>query len=457
MPRIAGAFGPGVISEETATIGFWDFTGQDRVSVRAADARIDPSDPRHDWLFKNAQRYFAGTIGERQYRVVYLPARLSVAGTWLRMASLMGWPAAGTWRLADFDPLPGAVSLVAFLVYAALLTASVGSLGRPGRAVAAAGAASWLPLVLAGGTAGLAVCFLCYPAWLDILAVMLPGRAWDRKLLREARGPLLRLGAAFMIGLAVALPGAGATPAALAGYLGPLAACLLILAARLPSLERAHSARRRRTAFRPVPIVRAVDRTYRARTAALVLASAALVFSVTFPRGGGAVLPRAGGAAAGGFGWRGIERLAQTRGETRLPDLADLAMHEAYQQSLGFGRAELAPVEDERVRVREYLSSPGTGRITARERTVKSLDAVWLRSVQQDSGGQGLATLLAAQGRPVRAAQGRLWITAVRDLPAFLLGLGVIISRLLQTGGVQPLIRGILLRFTTGARRGRAS
>ncbi|HEY9595366.1 MAG TPA: hypothetical protein VHE79_12875, partial [Spirochaetia bacterium] len=126
---------------------------------------------------------------------------------------------------------------------------------------------------------------------------------------------------------------------------------------------------------------------------------------------------------ARGLGWKALHVAGRAGRISPIPDYVDLVTHEAYQEALGFGRPWLLPVEDERVYVHEYATSPETGAIVARDRRVKTFDGAWLASVARRNGPGSLGALLLAQGRVVtvdtRGPSGSL----LRELPLGLLAM----------------------------------
>ena len=136
-----------------------------------------------------------------------------------------------------------------------------------------------------------------------------------------------------------------------------------------------------------------------------------------------------------------------------LPDVADLVTHDAYQETIAFGRPWRLPVADERVTVREFLTSRSSGAIVERRRTVKVFDAAWLESVRSRALPGSVEAMLFAQRRPVVAAFRGPGARLLPALPAVIAALGLLLSTLRGGLGGRPLIRAIYLRFNTTARR----
>jgi hypothetical protein len=119
-----------------------NFTGIENVPVDRMDARIDPSDPRHDRVMDALPGYFqASSVSASPTRlaglgsgwsIAYIPARRAAVMDYLRIAAVLGLPRHDAWRLAEFDPIEFLVSATGLLALAALLAALLVPL--PGRA-----------------------------------------------------------------------------------------------------------------------------------------------------------------------------------------------------------------------------------------------------------------------------------------------------------------------------------
>ena len=152
------------------------------------------------------------------------------------------------------------------------------------------------------------------------------------------------------------------------------------------------------------------------------------------------------------YSWRSLATLARQNHPQSLPDVSDLVTHEAYQESLAFGRPWELPGEDERVYEREYLIGPG-GDMLSRLRTVKVFDATWLASVLRGSRPGSLESLLLAQGRPVAVVLRGPSSTLLREMPLSLLVMAALLMWMARDRAAGPLIRSIQVRFNGAARR----
>ncbi|MGA2765265.1 MAG: hypothetical protein ABSG17_18110 [Spirochaetia bacterium] len=407
LPAAAARLGPGVVSRSTATVDFYDFTSSTRVSYADLPRRLDPLDPRRDSYLEGIAGYFSLTTGVAEWHVAYIPARWTALSLYVKLRGMLGPSGRSTWRLVDFDPLEKALSVAAMMVFAGLLTFAGGRRrGLP--ALAAAGTLAWVPAVLAGGPATLALCLLLLFFWFPLLRARVvfsgKGRTRQRTLLGALEKPfLLYLGAA-VVSLAVYSFLCGQPAVNLAPPIGPLIFSLILLGL-VPRFQAVREELGRAKVFARVPLVGSDGEKGRGRQRAL---SAALVFLccialVPLSRGGAfpAPLPLLGART---FSWDAVARLHERPRADQLPDFSDLVAHEAYQQTLGFGRKWSFPHRDERVYRSEYLVNPATGAVSARLRIVKSFDSPWLESVSASPTPGSIEALLISQGRPVAAA-----------------------------------------------------
>jgi hypothetical protein len=454
MGSVEARFGPGVVDSRGATVDFWSFDGLESVPLADLGLRIDPSDPRYDPYMAAASGYFTANVRGEEWHVMYLPARMPAAVTWLRLIRVLGFPAGGAWRLIELDPIEKGLSLAAILCVAPLLAFSRGKSRRTEMHMALAGALIWIPCILAGGVSCLALAVLLFMAWHPLMQVFVPLRGWNSHLIRDARPPLRRYLAVAAIGCVLLLPADRFSLRLPLLCLCPVSASLLTLAGIAWLKGGAAKHRKRRVKFEPIPIVRSSKNTAHGRTAARLLALLALacIGCVPLMRGVRFPLPLPA-LGAPGFSWESLAALSRGNRPGLLPGYADLVTHEAYQQTLAFGRPWRTPVRDERVYVRDYLISPEEGRIQARQKTVKVFDSTWLSSVRLRSRAGTLEALFFRQGRPVAAAmRGPGW-QLLLDLPALLGAVGALLFLLIRDGGVGPLIQSILLRFNRRARR----
>jgi hypothetical protein len=451
---IAARLGPGVICDVTATAEFWDFGGFSRVSYAALDSRLDPLDPRRDRYVEGAARYFHASGAGREWWVAYLPATRPGFRLFLHTASMLGMPVRGQWRLAEFDPLEKMLSLLAVFGFAVLLAISFDEARRVALIVALIAAFLWTPFLLSGSIAQLAVCLIVLLSWFPLLRACLLLRRWDKHLFRTLQKPLLLFGCVAAASLATSSLGIGFSFSRLLDFLSPIVASLLVLAV-IPavSLLTAAGGRRKRI-FQPVPIVRPALDPLRGRSAALIVAPLALVFIALLSLTRGLALPTPHAVlGAGSFSWHSLARLGRETGERQLPGFAELVTHDAFQETMPFGRAWKAPSRDERVTVRDFAYDPSTGALSARKRTVKVFDSTWLSSVRSRVTAGSLEALLYAQSRPVVVSVRGAGYGLLKELPIVLLVLCALLAWLGKDLGLGPLIRGNLLRLNGAARR----
>ena len=187
---VASRLGAGVVCDVTAGADFWDFGSLARVPYSALDSRLDPSDPRRDRYIEGAGGYFHAVGAGRDWWVAYIPAARTGLRSWLKLASSLGFPFRGEWRLAEFDPLEKLLSLLAVFAFAVLLALSLEESRRAAVLIAVATALLWTPFLLAGTVAQLAVCLIVLLSWFPLLRACLQLREWDGQLFRAVSRPL---------------------------------------------------------------------------------------------------------------------------------------------------------------------------------------------------------------------------------------------------------------------------
>ncbi|HUJ73591.1 MAG TPA: hypothetical protein VL359_01985 [bacterium] len=459
LARLVQEMGPGVVSELTASVSFWDFTGVDRAAVSRLDERIDPRDPRHDRVMDDLGGYFrapAGRLGT--WTVVFLPARRAPVLDYIRVARLLG-AGAGAWRLVEMDPVEAFAALAGMFAFALFLTRSSPRGERLTRtAASAAAAALWMPFVLGGGLERLALSFLLLFTWYRAADVVISLHGWDKRLRKNIRSPLVALAASTGAGLLLLVPAGGFAAGALAAFVGPVAGSVLLLAALALYWGRSRRPVRRRK-FTPVPIVTPAL-SVAPGPAGVLLALAALTTVAVIPLARSVPVPTPVALRdVRDFSWKALDTLARSGHTPRLPDLADLVTHEAFQETIAFGRPWGLPRRDEHVAVRGFLAGPG-GTIVAVERRVKVFDDAWLASCLRGAPPGSIEALLAAQGRAVVVGLRGSARALARELPLAVLVIALFfawLARAPQTArsvpGLAPLMKGVLLRFNGAARR----
>jgi hypothetical protein len=454
LDSVIDRFGTGVVSEKTATVEFWDFTGLSRVSIADIPLRIDPSDPRFDPFIAGAARYTHASMGGRAWSVAYIPSRSMPVVTWLRLSRVLSGPAGGRWGLVEFDPVQALLATAAFIAFAVMLAAALGGARRRLTGVTLAGAILWIPFLLSGGPDRFALALLMLMAWSQVMRILVLLHGWDEHLIGELREPLLLFAGSAAAGLVLLLVFGGFSIASVAGFLGPALASLLILVALAQLWGRLPRRRRRRVSFEPIPIVHPSHDSPRSLRPALILGVAALAVLMVLPVARRVPLPSPSAVAgARGFTWESLERVSRQNRAQRLPDYAEYVTHVAFQETIAFGRPWLLPARDERVYAREFVTNPVTGAFVERQRRVKVFDEAWLSSLRQRAGPGSLGALLLAQERPVAVSLRGPVSALLPELPICLLVMLSFLGMLGRERGVRPLIRGILLRFNGVARR----
>ena len=454
--------GPGVVSELTSPVSFWDFTGVDHVPVAGLDARIDPSDPRHDRVMDDLAGYFRAPAGRgAPWTVVYLPARRAPVFDYVRVAGILG-AGAGAWRLLEFDPVEAIAALAGLAAFAMFLAGASPRGGRLTRAAAGASAAAlWIPFVLGGGLARLALSLLMLFTWFRAADVVIALHGWDARVARDARGPLAAFAASTGAGLVLLVPAGGFAAGALSAFAGPAAASVLLLVALGLYWGRARRPRApRRTRFTPVPIVKPAASAGPGPVGAL-LALAALTVAAVIPLARTVPVPTPIALlGVRDYSWQALATLDRSARSPRLPDLGDLVTHEAFQETIAFGRPWGLPRPGEHVAVRGFLVDPSDGTVVAVERRVKVFDDAWLASCLQGAPRGSIEALLVAQGRAVAVGLRGSARPLARELPVAVIVIALFLVSMARTpqaarAGLRPvlLMKGMLLRLNGAARR----
>ena len=452
IPDALARLGPGIICERTATVDFYDFSSSVRFPYAGLRERLDPLDPRRDPYIDRMAGYFTVTSGEAEQHALYIPARSTSLRLYLSLWSMLGPPARSAWRLVDFDPVEKLISVAALIAFAVLMTRGTRRRGRwpPAPALVSL---LWVPAIIAGGPSMLALSFCLLAFCLPLLRTRLAsaGKSWTD--LRRSRGPLLRYLGIGAISLLVFFLVNGRSLVMLLQPLAPFL-CSLLVVLVAPLVRQAADEWRRLLVFAAVPLARNGREPGKGgqRALSLALFSIAIVVLIPLSRGGAFPAPIAL-AGAHEFSWDAVVRLRQGSKADRLPDFSDLVAHEAYQQTLGFGRKWREPAPDERVYRQEYLVNPFTGVVRARLRTVKVFDSTWLASVRAHPASASLDALLLSQGRPVEAAVRGPARTLAGELPFTALAFCALLLLLGRDLRLGLLIRGNLWRLNGEARR----
>jgi len=462
LARLVRDMGPGVVSELTAQVSFWDFTGVDHAPIAGLDGRIDPSDPRHDRVMDDLAGYFRASAGPgAPWTVVFVPARRAPVLDYIRVARILG-PRSGAWRLLEFDPVEAVVALAGLAAFALFLAGSSPSGRRLTRVAASVSAAAlWIPFVLGGGLARLALSLLMLFTWFRAADVVIALHGWDQRVARDARRALVAFAACAGAGLVLLVPAGGFAAGALAAFAGAAAGSVLLLAALGLYWGRARRPRApRRTGFTPVPIVKPAAPAGPG-PAGVLLALAALIVAAVVPLARTVPVPTP--IALPGvrdFSWQALATLDRSGRSPRLPDLGDLVAHEAFQETIAFGRPWGPPRAGEHVNVRGFIVDPADGTVVAVQRRVKVFDDAWLASCLRGAPGGSIEALLVAQGRAVAVGLRGSAHPLARELPVAVLVIAWLLASLARTPQAAragrrpvPLMKGLLLRLNGAARR----
>jgi hypothetical protein len=450
IARLAAAMGPGTISSVTAQVEIWDFSSQARFAVAETAGRLDPMDPRYDAWIAGVERYLRSPDG--RWEILYVPASMPLGLTWLRAARSLGVPWRGEWKLEGLDlaeAIPGMGALFALAILSAL---SFEHRRRRACALAAGAAVLSSGLAWVGGLPAAASCVVLLAAWTSFLRALLgAGREKRLPTFVLRRHLFIYLGAS-AAGSLVLLVARFPLPAVVAGYAGLCVGLLLILIAGavLPGVR----GRTRRAVFDPVPILRPSRDRRVGFPAASTAAGILLLACASAAIARGAVLPAPSPVrGARDYSWDGIARIARQDSAAGLPDIAVLVTHDAYQETIAFGRPWRMPSRDERVTVREYITAGGSPGMVERLRTVKTFDAAWLRSVRSRALPGSVESMLFAQRRPSTVAPRGPADRLAADLAALGAALAALFASLARAAGRRPLIRPGHVRFNGPSRR----
>jgi hypothetical protein len=364
----------------------------------------------------------------------------------------------GGWRLDEFDPIEILVSVVALFGLALIIAFPFKGDGRLRLALVTSGAMLWIPFVLPGGVARLSVALLDLSAWFPAAKMLIALHGWDEKLLRETRDPLLKFLAVAAAGFVLLLPASGFSAAALLSYAGALSGSVLVVVALALHWGRAHRPRRRRKKFEPVPILRPGTSPSRAGLVGVFLVIGAICLvaliatlrSVSVPT----PLPVFG---ARDFSWQSLARLGREKRARQLPDISSLVAHQAYQETISFGRPWGLPYRDERVYVRVFSINPRAGTIVPGKRRVKVFDSTWLSSVLRFARQGSIEQLLVSQhGARAVALRGQVR-TLLREIPLAVLVIFSFSMRFAWDLRATPLKKSVFVRLNDAKRRSQVS
>ena len=355
--------------------------------------------------------------------------------------------------MAEFDGMEVVLAAAGILALAALLAWPFRGQGRACLPMAAAGALAWIPLVLSGGPSRTALALLLYAAWFQVVEVFVDLRGSDEKLLRGVREPLARFLAAAGAGLVVTFVAGGFSSTVLVQCAGPLASSLLLVTAMALLWGKVPRVRERRKKFDPVPIMKTAVATLRPGQAAFLLVFIVTVASAAIELGHSATVPTPQPlSSARGYSWDSLARLSRQKDPSRLPDFSDLVTHEAFQQTIAFGRPWKLPTRDERVYVREFSTNPNDGSFVEGLRRVKVFDAAWLDSVTRRAAPGSVECMLSEQGPVAVSFRGQAG-ALLGDFPLAVLVLFVFSAWFVRERRAAPLMKGALVRLNGPARR----
>jgi hypothetical protein len=390
-----------VVSRFTAQESFNTFDGFVSVPIHRLSERLDPLDPRFDSYMQRLEKLFSVDNGIR-WEVAYLRSDRNLLSTYMRLRGIFRSTDL-KWRLIDFDPPTAVIKLLLLILYLAVLIprASAGSI----RLALLLAGVPWLILVVISDFSVLLAFFVLMPAWANLFEHM-----HSLRYTHSSSGPaaaievLFRPAAALLIagglGILLNLPGPFAgVLLAMAG--GAVATAFLYCFFIFQDSLQAHRP------FRALPILGRL-RPRRSAIAPAVTLHLLLAFIVlsSYP------LLHLGAAVSGAdpdtirmrsigydeLSWSSLHALSDYASPGGLPNLADYLTHQAYQESLIFGRPYELPDPGERIMISEYRVSPHNARIQKTYRVVKQFKESWLHATLDAAAPGSVARLLADQG-----------------------------------------------------------
>jgi hypothetical protein len=338
------------------------------------------------------------------WEVVYLRSDRNLLSTYIYLRGIFR----GTgldWRLIEFDPFSAGIRLLLLILYLSVLLpgASTGSI----RLALLLTALPWLLLVGISGFSALLACFLLMPAWANLFESM-----YQHRYVRRSVGPAAAV-EVFARPVVVVLLAAGL--GVLLNLPGPLTGVLVAAAggaAVTASLYCAfvlQDSRQLHQPFRALPILRRLRPRRSGLTPAITLhLILAFIVLSSYP------LLRLGAVVSGpdpatirmqsiGYdqvSWRSLQALSVYSSPNGIPNLADFLTHQAYQESLIFGRPYELPEPGERILISSYKVDSRSGRINKTARVVKQFKESWLYATLDAAPNGSVARLFEDQGFP---------------------------------------------------------
>jgi hypothetical protein len=452
------AAGRAVVSRSTSPVSVSDFEGSVHYAVSELESRLDHLDPRFDPYLQGISGYFESGDSDAKWQIVYIPSYRNVCSLYLGLIFSLGLP--GSWRLVELDPSRALLIVLGLIAFAFLLTKSLEKKIRGIAFIPCLNAVIWMPVALAGGVPVLCLSSLLSFFWFRLLRACasfaretLPGSARDRLKNPAYRkitdGLFVYLMACFLLPVLLSLI-LDASPYLAFGIAAASLGSLLLLTVPFPFYALRKAAKRGRAPFEPVPIIHRERRrlvaprwlVISAAAPAAAVAILGLLHATPVPVPQRAYVPR-------DVSWESLLRSGMSEG--RLPDLRDAVTHEAYQETLVFGRGYTAPRRDERVKISEYIWSSSNRTLVARERTVKVFDDAWLNGLFRAAAPGSLEGMLLRQQSPFGIGVEGPGSLLLRELPFALACLLAIAASCLAPITLSPLISGILWRFNRRA------
>ena len=390
-----------VVSRFTAEISFNTFAGFVSVPVHRLSDRLDPLDPRFDPYMQRVGKLFSVSSG-KSWEVAYLRSDRNVLSTYLYLRRVFR-ELDLQWRLIEFDPLRAVAKIFLFILYLSVCIRLSSSSSI--RMAVLLAALPWPLLIAISNFSVLLAFFLVMPAWVHLFEHLY--------IYRYVRSSAGYPGLAEVFSRPAAAVAVAAGLAIVLGRPGPVGGLLLVMAGGIAAAaflycyfvirDSLHAHR----PFRALPILRRL-RPRKASLSPAITLHLLLAFVVLFSY----PLIRLAAAVSGpepdtiqirsigydGLSWRSLDALAGYTSPGGMPNLAEYLTHQAYQESLIFGRAYAFPTPGERVLISEYWVDPEKARVHKTFRVVKQFKESWLYETLEAAPPGSVARLLTDQG-----------------------------------------------------------
>lgn len=399
-----------VVDAENTDVWVSLFAETERVSVSRLETRLVAEDPRLDPYMAGLQRLFRGGDPPNARGLIFVRSRYGPAVTAVGLALRMP-EYRGSVKVAEFEPLRGAIRLALFaLVYGVLFAKFADR--SPAYVFVAVPAA----IVAAGGGFGnfAGACFVSFAGVLVLRELREMYRYYLNYRRRDiGHRSVGECTAVLIIAFSVAIVFPDVGESELSARLWMLWLLPPFAGAAVMEMRRAyreHLGREHRV-FIPVYLAdrkrrvgNGEDRTTLAAVFAFILIVPIAAHLTSMIRRTDVPVPLAAESARD-FGWDDLALLAGYDHTGGLPDIADYVAHRAYQDTVHLRRRFAFPGRGEAVKLSDYQWTDG--RIVKSDETVFLFDQQWYDGVISEGRKTGLTKMLADQGRPVLVSPAR--------------------------------------------------